>query len=151
MPRKMASRRRQTGYGRAMAASGTVYKLIRPEKKRKCRKNKSYQKAEYPGKKIQMDIKFVPSYCVSNCEKYYQFTAKDECTRWTYREMCSEHSSVSARDFLEKLIRNAPFPTRVIQTDISVEFTNALLVTKSRDKTLFEEALIDMKIAYHRI
>ena len=61
------------------------------------------------------------------------------------------HISVSARDFLEKLIRNAPFPTRVIQTDISVAFTNALLVTKSRDKTLFEEALIDMKIAYHRI
>ena len=39
----------------------------------------------------------------------------------------------------------------MIQTDNGTEFTNALLVTKSRHKTLFESALLEMGIAYHRI
>ena len=121
------------------------------KKKRKLRKNKPYQPAAYPGQKVQMDVKIVPGYCVVNGEKYYQFTAKDECTRWAYQKMYTEHSSVSAKDFLGRLVKAAPFPIRMIQTDNGAEFTNALLVTKSRHKTLFEEALIEMGIAYHRI
>ena len=39
----------------------------------------------------------------------------------------------------------------MIQTDNGAEFTSALLVTRSRHKTLFEEALIERGIAYHRI
>lgn len=142
------------GYKRSYGCfKRTAAKLIHPEKekKKKPRKNKPYQRAAYPGEKVQIDVKFVPAYCVVNGEKYYQFTAKDECTRWTYREMYAEHSSVSAKDFLERLVRAAPFPIRMIQTDNGAEFTNALLVTKSKHKTLFEEALIEMGIEYHRI
>ena len=65
--------------------------------------------------------------------------------------MYAEHSSVSAKDFMERLVKVAPFTIRMIQTDNGTEFTNVLLVTKSRHKTLFEEALIEMGIAYHRI
>ena len=90
-----------------------------------------------------MDVKYVPAYCVADGQKYYQFTAKDECTRWTYREMYAEHSTASAKDFLEKLVRTAPFPVRMIQTDNGTEFTNALLVTKSKHKTLFEMCIRD--------
>lgn len=140
------------GYKRSYGCfKRTAGRFVRDEKKRKPRKNKHYQPAAYPGQKVQMDVKYVPGYCVVNGEKYYQFTAKDECTRWTYREMYAEHSSVSAKDFLERLVKAAPFPIRMIQTDNGAEFTNALLVTKSRHKTLFEEALIEMGIAYHRI
>lgn len=141
------------GYKRSYGCfKRTAGRFVRDEKKkRKPRKNKPYQPAVYPGQKVQMDVKYVPGYCVVNGEKYYQFTAKDECTRWTYREMYAEHSSVSAKDFLERLVKAAPFPIRMIQTDNGAEFTNALLVTKSRHKTLFEEALIEMGIAYHRI
>ena len=52
---------------------------------------------------------------------------------------------------MEKLVRAAPFPIRMVQTDNGTEFTNALLVTKSKHKTLFEEALMKMGIEYHRI
>lgn len=65
--------------------------------------------------------------------------------------MYAEHSTASAKDFLEKLVQKAPFPIRMVQTDNGTEFTNALLVTKSKHKTLFEEALIEMGIEYHRI
>ena len=141
------------GYKRSYGCyKRTAAKLMNSmEKKRKPRKNKPYQRAAYPGQKIQMDVKYVPSQCVVNGEKYYQFTAKDECTRWTYREMYAEHSSDSAKDFLERLVKAAPFPIRMIQTDNGAEFTNALLVTKAKYKTLFETALIEMGIEYHRI
>ena len=89
--------------------------------------------------------------CVTNGKKYYQFTAVDECTRWTYREMYDEHSTFSAKCFLENLIRKAPFPIREVQTDNGTEFTNALLVTKSKHRTMFEQALLEMGIEYHRI
>ena len=39
----------------------------------------------------------------------------------------------------------------MIQTDNGAEFTNALIVTRAKHKTLFEEALIEMGIEYHRI
>ena len=141
------------GYARSYGCFKRTARNLRetPAKKPKKRKNKPYQRAEYPGQKIQMDVKFVPSYCVADGNKYYQFTAKDECTRWTFREMYDEHSTYSARDFLEKLIRTAHFPIRMIQTDNGTEWTNALLVTKSKHKTMFEEALAEMGILYHRI
>lgn len=142
------------GYKRSYGCyKRTAARLLGKEKKKGKQKKqpKPYQRADYPGQKIQMDVKFVPSYCVTDGNKYYQFTAKDECSRWTYREMYDEHSTYSAYDFLMKLIRNAPFPIRLIQTDNGTEFTNTLLVTKSKHKTMFENALEEMGIEYKRI
>jgi transposase InsO family protein len=65
--------------------------------------------------------------------------------------MYDEHSTYSAKDFLDKLIRHSPFPIREIQTDNGTEFTNALIIVKAKHKTLFEQALEDMGILYHRI
>ncbi len=121
------------------------------KKKPTKRKPKPYQRAEYPGQKVQIDVKFVPKECATDGNKYYQFTAVDECTRWAFREMYDEHSTYSAYDFLKKLITKAPFPIREIQTDNGTEFTNTLLVIKSKHKTLFEQALEAMGIEYHRI
>lgn len=144
---------RYYGYQRSYGCFKRTASKLSGEKKKPGKKgsNKPYTRAEYPGEKIQMDVKFVPAYCVVGGRKYYQFTAKDECTRWTYREMYDEHSTYSAKDFLEKLIRVAPFPIRMIQTDNGTEFTNALLVTKAKHKTMFEEALMEMGIMYQRI
>jgi len=133
---------RKRGYKRSYTSLvRVVNKWIKPEiKQKQSRKPKPYQRAEYPGQKVQVDVKFVPSYCVFNGQKYYQYTAVDECTRWTFREMYDEHSTYSSTDFLKKLILNCPFPIREIQTDNGTEFTRAL---KSNDgkPSLFEEML----------
>ena len=142
------------GYKRSYGSFKRIVRKLRgdaPKKKKKRRKNKPYQRAAYPGQKLQLDVKYVPVQCVVSGEKYYQFTAKDECTRWTYREMYAERSTDSAHDFLLKLVEKAPFLIREIQTDNGTEFTNALLVVKAQHKTLFEEALERMGILYHRI
>lgn len=65
--------------------------------------------------------------------------------------MYDEHSTYSSRNFLEKLICHAPFPIREVQTDNGSEFTNRLLVIKSKHLTMFEEALVELEIIYHRI
>lgn len=141
------------GYRRSYGSFKRIAAQLKGAKRshKKKRKAKPYERAEYPGQKVQIDVKFVPSSCVADGNKYYQFTAKDECTRWTYREMYDEHSTYSAKDFLMKLIENAPFQIRMVQTDNGTEFTNALLVIKSKHKTLFEEALEEMGIEYKRI
>lgn len=112
---------------------------------------KPYKRGEYLGQKVQIDVKYVPSRCVANGMKYYQYTAIDECTRLVFREMYDEHSTYSSLDFLGKLIQAFPFPIREIQTDNGTEWTNALLVKKSKHLTLFEQALQDMGMIYHRI
>ena len=144
---------RKSGYTRSYTSLvRVVRKWVQPEiQKRTARKNKPYARAEYPGQKVQVDVKFVPSYCVTNGRKYYQYTAVDECTRWTYREMYEEHSTYSSAQFLANLVKKCPFPIREIQTDHGTEFTNALVQKNCDHKSLFENMLDRYDIIYHRI
>lgn len=143
---------RKRGYKRCYTSLvRVVNKWVKPEiKQKQARKPKPYQRAEYPGQKVQVDVKFVPSYCIGNGQRYYQYTAVDECTRWTYREMYNEHSTYSSTDFLKKLILNCPFPIREIQTDNGTEFTRALISDDGKP-SMFEEMLEFCNIKYHRI
>ena len=145
---------REKGYSRSYKSMCRAIKrmqLQNEEKKRHSYKPKPYAKADYPGQKVQVDVKYVPKECVAGEAKYYQYTAIDEYSRLVYREMYDEHSTYSSKQFLEKLIEKAPFPIREIQTDNGTEFTNRLIVTKSKQLTLFENLLIEMGIIYHRI
>lgn len=120
-------------------------------KKRKGYKPKPYAKAEYPGQKVQIDVKYVPRQCVRGETKYYQYTAIDECTRLVYREMYDEHSTYSSEDFIKKVIKIFPFKIEEVQTDNGTEWTKALISNDPNDKTLFEEELERQGIKYHRI
>lgn len=144
---------RKQGYTRHYNSMVRVIRKLGLEQidKRKGYKPKPYQRAEYPGQKVQIDVKYVPSYCISNGQKYYQYTAIDECTRIVFREIYDEHSAYSSTDFLIKLVKAFSFPIREIQTDNGREFTNAYLPMKVELKSLFEKALEEMDIIYHRI
>ena len=143
---------RKKGYSRCYTSLvRVVNKWIRPEiKKKKTKKAQPYKRADYPGQKVQVDVKFVPTYCITTGQKYYQYTAVDECSRWTFREMYDEHSTYSSVDFLKKLILNCPFPIREIQTDNGTEWTRALISNDGKP-SMFEEALELCGIKYHRI
>lgn len=50
---------------------------------------KPYEKMYYPGQRVQVDVKFVPSACIvggAEDEKFYQDTAIDEYSRFRYIE-----------------------------------------------------------------
>ena len=122
--------------------------------KRRKRKDKPYQRAAYPGQKVQIDVKYVPGECVAGSnggKKYYVYIAVDECSRWTYRQMYEEHSTYSSDLFLQSLVRNAPFQIRMVQTDNGSEFTKQLLTDNKGDLTLFELRMKEYGILYHRI
>ena len=102
---------------------------------------KPYEKMAYPGQRVQIDVKYVPAVCLSNPairdEKFFQYTALDEYSRWRYVEAFEEHNTYSSAMFLEHLIKAFPFPIECVQTDNGPEFTNRF--TTYRDKpTLFQ-------------
>lgn len=106
---------------------------------------KPYQDMCYPGQRIQIDVKFVPSVCLVNGAKgkrFYQYTAIDEFSRWRFVEAFEEHSSYSSAQFLEHLIQAFPLPIECVQTDNGQEFTKRFASYGGSDKpTLFQVRL----------
>ncbi len=106
---------------------------------------KPYEHMEHPGQRIQIDVKFVPAACLVNSnvkgEKFFQYTALDEFSRWRFVEAFDEHSTYSSAQFLEHLIKAFPYPIECVQTDNGPEFTNRF--TTHRDKpTMFQAHLL---------
>lgn len=144
---------RDKGYTRCYKSMCRAIKRLQLEEEQKARKSykaKPYEQMTYPGEKVQIDVKYVPTYCIAGEKKYYQYTAIDEYTRLVYREMYEEHSTYSSQDFIKKVIRFFPFKIELVQTDNGTEWTNALLTDKPTP-TLFEEELAKNGIKYTRI
>lgn len=68
-------------------------------------KPKPYEQMQYPGQRVQVDMKVVPLKCLANPEeRLYQYTAIDEYTRLSYLGAYPEQSAYSSADFLEKMV-----------------------------------------------
>lgn len=116
---------------------------------------KPYQQMTYPGERIQIDVKFVPAVCLVNeakGQKFYQYTAIDEYSRWRYVEAFEEHSSYSSMIFLRHLIKAFPMPIECVQTDNGLEFTKRFAnKAKEGDLTCFELELAKQGIRHKKI
>ena len=115
---------------------------------------KPYEKMDYPGQRIQVDVKFVPSACLKNSQvigkQFFQYTAIDEYSRWRFVEAFEEHSTYSSARFVDHLVKAFPGKIECIQTDNGTEFTNRF--TTHRDKpTLFEKRLEEHGIRHKLI
>ena len=114
---------------------------------------KPYEKMRFPGERVQIDVKFVPEACIvgdAAGEKFYQYTAIDEFSRWRYLEAFQEHSTYSSAQFLEHLIKAAPFKILCVQTDNGTEFTKRLL-PGDNGPSLFETRLAQAGIRHKLI
>ena len=112
----------------------------------------------YPGEKVQIDVKYVPTVCLTKelrekGEKFYQYTAIDEFTRIRYTWFTNEHSTYMSSEFVKRVVRYYPFKIETIQTDNGFEFTNRLNWNKAKreQKTMFETTLEKLKIKYRQI
>ena len=145
----------KAGYTRSYGGFKRVAEWLRKgkveEKKRQKRKNKPYAAAEFPGQKVQIDVKYVPRECAADGKQYYEFIAVDEYSRWTFRYMYEERSTYSARDFLIRFLNAFPYKVYRVQTDNGSEFTKQLWNDDKTDLTLFEQELRDRGIVYQRI
>lgn len=148
---------RQRGYTRSVTG---LYRLLRRQGQMAVKLPnpkyipKPYEQMQYPGQKVQIDVKFVPSACIvgdAKGQKFYQYTAIDEYSRFRYLEAFEEHSTYSSAVFLEHLIKAFPFPIKCVQTDNGAEFTKRLLPSERRTPTLFEARLKQCGIEHHLI
>ena len=112
---------------------------------------KPYEQMDYPGQRVQIDVKHVPLSCIVGGiegEKYYQYTAIDECTRFRYIEAFREATTHSSTIFLKNMLHAFKFKVECVQTDNGFEFTNRF---GSGKPTLFENTLALLNIKHKLI
>ena len=115
---------------------------------------KPYEQMLYPGQRIQIDVKFVPSVCLvgdAEGKKFYQYTAIDEYSRWRYVEAFEEHSTYSSSVFVEHLIRHFPMSIECVQTDNGAEFTKRFTQPGKETLTMFQRTLRNNDICHNLI
>ena len=145
----------QRGYTRSITG---LYRILRKRNEMAIKpKNpkyipKPYEPMHYPGERVQIDVKFVPTSCIvgdAKGQKFYQYTAIDEYSRFRYVEAFREHSSYSSAIFLEHMLKAFKFPVKCVQTDNGSEFTKRFS-SKKLSSTLFEDALQSHNI-HHKL
>ena len=112
---------------------------------------KPYEQMQYPGQRVQIDVKFVPKACIVNQQEstqWFQYTFLDEYSRFRYIEAFQEHSTYSSTAFLRHVVKKFPYLIECVQTDNGTEFTNRLLPKGSDKPTLFELELKKLGIRH---
>lgn len=118
---------------------------------------KPYEQMQYPGQRVQIDVKFVPATCIANKasgEKYYQYTAIDEYSRYRYLEAFQENSTYSSAQFAIHVIEHFAkmgITVECIQTDNGFEFTKRFGGLAPDDLTLFERTLKQLEVRHKLI
>ena len=113
-----------------------------PSKKKKY-VPKPYEQMTFPGERVQIDVKYVPTNCLCKelqelGESYYQYTAIDEFTRQRVLWASKEHNTYASTQFINVVLKTFKYPVYCIQTDNGGEFTNRLNANNSDKKTMFE-------------
>ena len=138
-------RLRKRGYTRCPESLFRVMRklgMFPPPKVKATYKAKPYEQMQYPGQRVQVDVKVVPLKCLTNPEeRLYQYTAIDEYTRLRYLGAYPEQSTYSSADFLEKMVawfKRRGVRVECVQTDNGIEFTNRFSTNKKDCLTRFE-------------
>lgn len=112
---------------------------------------KPYKQMTYPGQRVQIDVKHVPAACIAGDakgQKFYQYTAIDEFSRFRYVEAFDEASTYTSTLFLKNMLKAFRFKIECVQTDNGFEFTNRFGNGKP---TLFENTLASIGIRHKLI
>ena len=145
------------GYKRSYGSMIKQISKINKECGYKVKKKRiSYQKhievrGQYPGDKVQVDIKYVPKECIkfdAFDKKYYQITAIDEFSRKRRLKIVDEKSVTHTSRFIVTLEKELGFKINTIQTDNGSEFVNNQ--EETTELTAFEKALKRLGINHKR-
>lgn len=152
-------RLRQRGYTRSVTS---LWRVLRRQKLQPIKPPnpkyipKPYEKMHYPGERVQVDVKVVPSVCITGDAKimeehFFQYTAIDEYSRFRFVAAFKEQSTYSSVQFLEMLIKAFPFKIECIQTDNGMEFIKSFDEHKKGKLSLFEARLKELGIRHKLI
>lgn len=150
----------RNGYTRSVTSLYRVMQKIGIYQKTPSKKKqyvpKPYEQMSHPGERIQIDVKYVPTNCLTKDqreagEKYYQYTAIDEYTRQRVLWASKEHNTYASARFVEVVLKKFPYKIECIQTDNGGEFTNRLNPQQTGKKTIFEMKLEELGIRHKLI
>ena len=152
------SRLRKRGYSRCIES---LWRILRREglaaevKPKKKYTPKPYEQMQYPGQRVQIDVKVVPRACIADPQlKLYQYTAIDEYSRYRILGAYTEQSTYSSADFLRRVInafRRKGVTVECVQTDNGFEFTNRFSNSKRDTLTLFESTAAELGVRHKLI
>jgi len=92
---------------------------------------KPYEQMSYPGQRVQVDVKHVPAVCLvgdANGEKFYQYTAIDEFSRFRYVEAFNEASTYTSALFVKNLTKAFKLRLNASKPIMALNLPNALKV-----------------------
>lgn len=116
---------------------------------------KPYEQMQYPGQRVQIDVKVVPRSCIANSElRLFQYTAIDEYSRLRYLGAYEEQSTYSSANFLRKMtawFKRRGVTVECVQTDNGFEFTNRFANSRRDIPTLFETTAAQLAIRHKLI
>ena len=151
-------RLRKRGYSRRPESLFRILKrekLLSQTQAQKKYQPKPYEAMQYPGQRIQVDVKVVPRSCIADPTlKLFQYTAIDEFSRLRFLAAYSEQSTYSSTDFLEKLMlwyKRRGIQVECVQTDNGFEFTNRFSNSKRNIPSLFEVTADRLEIRHKLI
>ena len=101
---------------------------------------------------VHIDVKYLPQ-MQDERSRGYLFVAIDRATRWVYLEIRRDKTAKSARAFLNKVIKAAPFKISKVLTDNGKEFTDRFSMAGERKPTgahVFDQACESQAIE-HRL
>ena len=145
---------KKRGYKRSYGSMVKQISKFPKEEKKKCRKGYTKHneiRGQYPGDKVQVDIKYVPRECLifnTMDKKYYQITAIDEYSRKRVLEIVDEKSLTNTTRFIKTLEKTIGLKINTIQTDNGPEFVNNQVETN--EPTIFEKTLKYLGINHRR-
>src|SRR5699024_2019638 len=146
---------KQRGYTRSISSLYTQMKKhnlkFQCKKKKIKHKTKPYIQMTFPGERIQIDVKTVPSKCIVGQFKLYQYTAIDEYSRYRYLQIYGEKSTYTSYKFLLEVIKRFPFKIYTVRTDNGLEFTKRLIAKDDNNLTIFEHGLAKSGIRHDLI
>ena len=152
------ARMRKRGYTRTVESLWRVMQregLIEKAVKKKPYKPKPYEQMQYPGQRVQIDVKVVPRRCIADPQmKLYQYTAIDEYSRYRVLAAYEEQSTDSSADFLSKVAAHFArkgITIECVQTDNGFEFTNRFSNSRRDLQTLFEARAKELGIRHKLI
>jgi transposase InsO family protein len=154
---------RQRGYKRSISG---LYRFLRKRNQMAVKQPnpkyipKAYEQMQYPGQRVQIDVKYVPAVCLvgeavedagENGGFYYQYTFIDEYSRFRYLEAFKEHSSYSSAEFIKHCVEKFPYAIECVQTDNGPEFTSRFSSNAAKRLSLFETTLSQLSIRHKLI
>ena len=102
----------------------TIYRILRrthvryKQKWEWRKRRKTLYVLDTPGREVQVDVCFP----FGRKRRAVQYDAIDDCSRFVYSKLHTEHCVRSSMEFIDNLIQESPFPITKIRTDCGMEF-----------------------------